>query len=301
VSDKPGLRLVAIAGSAPGTVRLDGEEVPTITAALGAARSGSIIDIGRGHYGRAAESFPLRVPDEVTLRGPAPPDIPREARKHLPTPAPAALVADGPVLEVLGSDVRIEHLDLRSTRPGTGPAVVIGAGERVIVDSCTVSGTLQVSGARDPEIRWTSLEHGRVVGTEVRGLGIVGGGVTGTHGTGALVEVDRGTDLRIEATALTDGVVGVALTSCRNVLIGGCAVLADDTAIRIEGSRHLAVSGNRLRAPRAVHLSDCTDGEITANGVEWADVAFTLAHCTGIAIGSNHIGDARATLDETPG
>ncbi len=293
MSDQPGLRLVAIPGSAPGRVRLDGAEMPSITAAFDAARPGSIVEIGRGRYGADTETYPLKIPDGVTLRGPTPPDIPREARKHLPPPAPALLVAAGPVIEVVGTDVQIEQLHLRSTRPGTGPTLAIGAVERVVVDTCTVSGSVHVTGVHDLEVRWSTIEHGRLAVRDTHTARIVGGGITGTHDAGALIDIGGGATTRIEATALTDAVVGVAIEACADVLVSGCAVLADDTAVRIDGSRHVAVNGNRLRARRAVHLADCGAGGITANGVEWADVAFTLEKSPGITVEANHIREAR--------
>jgi hypothetical protein len=299
VSDQPGLRLVAVSGSAPGTVRLDGAEVSSITAALDAARPGSVVEVGRGRYDDDTETYPLRVPDGVTLRGPAPPDIPREARKHLPPPTPASLVAGGPVLDVVGTDVRIEQLHLRSTRPGTGPTLAIGAVGRAVVDSCTLSGSMHATDVCDLEVRWTTIEHGRLVVRDTHTARIVGGGITGTHGAGALIDLRGGATTRIEAMALTDAVVGVATDGCDDVLVSGCAVLADDTAVRTDGSRHVGVSGNRLRGRRAVHLIGCGEGGITANGVEWAEVAFTLEESPGITVAANHIGEARVETTTT--
>ena len=301
MSDQPVLRLVAIAGSAPGTVRLDGAEMPSVTAALEKARHGSVVEVGRGRYGAGTEAFPLRIPAGVRLRGPAPPDLPREARKHLPTPRPAELVAEGPVIEAVGSDVTIEHVHLRSTRPGTGPTLAIGAVQDVVVDTCAVAGAMDVTGVHGLEVRWTTIEHGHLVARRTREVRLVGGGITGTHGADPLIDIIGGTATRIEAMALTGAVVGVVADGCDDLAVSGCAVLADDTAVHAEGSRRVGVRGNRLRARRAVHLIGCVDGVIAANGVEWADVAFTLEDSPGSTVEANHVREARVETATGPG
>lgn len=300
MSDTPGLRLVAVAADGPGRVTRDGDVMASITAALVDARPGSTIEIGRGRYDTATEAFPLVVPDGVTLRGPTPPDVPREARKHLPTPRPAALIADGSVIEVAGSDVRIEHLSVQSTRPADEPAVVIGAVDRVTVDTCALSGSFALMGSRAITIRWSTIRHGQLAARQICGLAVTGGEVTGTHGERPLVEIEDGSQIRIEAMALTDGTTGVSVRHATEVLIGGCVVLAIDDAVQMAGSTGVVVNGNRLRGQRAVHLRDCSDGEIAANGVERADIAFALEDCVGIEIGSNHIGEARIAVSSLP-
>ncbi|HET8931253.1 MAG TPA: DUF1565 domain-containing protein [Acidimicrobiales bacterium] len=299
MSDTPGLRLVAVAADGPGVVTRDGVLMASITAALVDARPGSIIDIGRGRYDAATEVFPLHVPEGVTLRGPKPPDVPREARKHLPTPQPAALVASGSVIEVVGSDVRIEHLTMQSTRPADQPSIVIGAVDGLTVDACATSGTVALSGSSDVAISWSTIEHGRLAAREVRGLTITGGGVTGTQGERPLVEIDDSSGIRVEAMALTDGSTGISVRRAAEVLIGGCAVLATGDAVSVADSSGVVVNGNRLRGQRAVHLRGCTGGEVAANGVERADIAFALVGCTGIDIGANHIREARVAVSST--
>lgn len=300
MSNTPGLRLVAVSADGPGPVTRDGAVMASITAALLDARPGSIIEIGRGRYDAATESFPLRVPAHVTLRGPKPPDIPREARKHLPTPQPAALVAGGSVIEVVGSEARIEHLTVRSTRPADQPSIVIGAVDGVTVDTCAISGTVALSGSSDIAFSWSTIEHGRLVAREITGLTITGGGVIGTQGEQPLVEIDGGSQVRVEAMAITDGTTGIAMRRAAEVLIGGCAVLASRDAVDVADSTGVVVNGNRLRGQRAVHLRGCNGGEVAANGVERADIAFALVDCTGIDIGSNHIGEARVGISTTP-
>lgn len=288
MSDPTGLRLVAITANRPGVVRLDGEKMPSITAALDRARPGSIVEIGRGRYTSATETFPLHPPTGVTLQGPVPPKIPDEAKKFLPTPPPAELVADGVVLSVDEPDVKITHLAVTNRRPGAGPALQVSGVQRVTVDSCEVSGSIEVSDTSALAIEWCTLGHGTLTLSRVDGFRLTGGTITGTRGSSPLVDVADATDVRIEAAALTDTRIGVAVASSSGVTIGGCAVLADVDAVRVGDSSDLSVTGNRLRGRHGIRFVDCTDGDVTANGIEFELTPVETDACTGIEVGFNH-------------
>ncbi len=308
MSQGPGLRLVAVAATGPGTVKVDGERVASITDALQRAVPGSVIDVGRGRYDAATETFPLRVPDGVTLRGPVPPDVPREARKHLPTPAPAEVVAEGPAVLVEGSKVRIEHLTIRTTTPDTSPALWAGgpvgsetaAPQRdgratprdgIVVDSCVVDGGVDLGSVRDVALRWTTIRRGPLRADRVVDFQVTGGAVEAPGGDDPAVAARACTGVRLEAMVIQDAAVGVDLEDADGALVAGCAVLADAVAVRALDCTGIQVSGNRLRAERAVVLERCGDGSIAANGVERATTAFVVQGCTGIEIGFNHLGE----------
>lgn len=295
MSDRPGLRLVAVAADRPGTVTLDGRTQPTITAALAVAVRGSVVSVGRGRYTGASETFPLRVPAGVTLTGPVPPPISEEARRFLPTPPPAEIVASSCAIEVAGDDARVAHLKIRNSRPGMAPAVrIAGVGDSVL-DTCQVHGEVEIDRADAVAVTWSTVEHGRIVARQVTGLRITGGKLVGTHGAEALIEVVRSDGVRVEAAALVDAGHGVSATACTDVFVAGCAVLADHDAVHVADSRLVTVSGNRLRGERAVNLEDCDGVAITANGIEQADTAIALHACSGVDIGFNHI--ARAVVE----
>lgn len=298
MSDPTGLRLVAITANRPGVVRLDGEKMPSITAALERARPGSIVEIGRGRYTSATETFPLHPPTGVTLQGPVPPKVPDEAKKFLPTPPPAELVTDGVVLVVDEPDVTIAQLTVTNRRPGAGPAVVVSGTRDVAADSCEISGTVEVSDATTIRIDWCKLERGSLTLSRVEGFRLTGGTIIGTHGTNPLVDVADATDVRIEAAALTDTRTGVAVTSSSGVTIGGCAVLADVDAVRASNSSDLSVTGNRLRGRHGIRFVDCTDAEVTANGIEFELTPVETDGCTRIEVGFNH---TRPLVDEPTG
>lgn len=308
MSQGPGLRLVAVAATGPGTVKVDGERVPSITEALHRAVPGSVIDVGRGRYDAVTETFPLRVPDGVTLRGPVPPDVPREARKHLPTPAPAEVVAEGPAVRVEGSKVRIEHLTIRTTTLDTSPALWVGgpAGSEaaapqpgdhevpwdgIVVDSCVVDGGVDLGSVRDVALRWTTIRRGALRAERVADFQVTGGAVEAPGGDDPAVAARACTGVRLEAMVIQDAAVGVDLVDSDGVLVSGCAVLAEVVAVRALDSTEVQVTGNRLRAARAVVLERCGDGSIAANGVERAATAFVVRGCTGIEIGFNHLGE----------
>lgn len=300
MSGGPGLRLVAIPSQGPGRVTLDGADRPSVTAALADAREGSVVELGRGRYGDDTERFPLTVPAGVTLRGPAEPEMPREARKHLPTARPAELIAPGDVLEVQGAGVTLERLQITTTRPGHATALRAVDAERLVVDTCAISGPVQLRNVDRCHIRWSTVERGHLAiegGHDVR---ITGGSVTGTHSGGPLVTIEAGRAVRVEAMAITNGAIGIAVHDSDDVTVGGCAILADGDAVRAEDCRHVQVNGNRLRGLRAVHLVCCTGGALGANGIERAEIGFALDDCTGVHVGTNHFGDVAVDVAEIP-
>ncbi|MBS1848601.1 MAG: DUF1565 domain-containing protein [Actinobacteria bacterium] len=288
MSDPSGLRLVAITANRPGVVRLDGETMPSITAALERARPGSTVEIGRGRYTSATETFPLHPPAGVTLQGPVPPKIPGQAKKLLPTPPPAELVADGVVLVVDEPDVTMAHLTVTNRRPDRGPAVRISGATGATLDSCDVSGAIEATDASTLRIDWCTLAHGSLTVSGVEGFRLTGGTITGTHGADPLVDMADATDVRIAAAALTETRSGVAVVSSSEVTIGGCAVLADDDAVWASDSSGVSVSGNRLRGRHGIRFVGCTDGAVTANGIEFGVAPIELHGCTGVEIGFNH-------------
>lgn len=79
----------------PGRVAIGSDAYPSIGAALAAARSGDAVELMPGHFGAETETFPLRVPAGVTVRGP------REAALHGDGKAVVELVGDAAALEGL--------------------------------------------------------------------------------------------------------------------------------------------------------------------------------------------------------
>lgn len=298
MSDQTGLRLVALAPGGPGPVRLDGVDQPSITAALAVAVSGQTVEVGRGRYTGATETFPLRVPRGVTLTGPVPRSIPDEAKKFLPVPPPAEIVCASGAIEVAGDRVRLAHLTIRNPRPDGGPALSVDAVVGTVIDTCVVSGSVTVANARDIHFDWSDIERGSLGIDHCDGVQVTGGTFRGTHGVDPSVTVGDSIDVRLEATALPAAGTGVVVERCTGVLVGGCAVLADRDAVRMIDSTTVTVSGNRLRGERAVHLIGCTDGDVSANGIERADTAITLRSCRDVTIGFNHIADARVGVVE---
>lgn len=299
MSDQTGLRLVALATDGPGTVKLDGVAQTSITAALSAAVPGQTIEVGRGRYTGATESFPLRVPAGVTVTGPEPRKIPDAAKKFLPTPPPAEIVASSCAIEVAGDDVRLAHLTIRNLRRRGGEALAFEGAARIVVDTCEVAGSVRVTGAQDVRLVWCDIGQGSVVVDRTDTFVVTGGTITGTHGSDALVRITDSTDVRIEAAALPDAGTGVVAERCNNVLIGGCAVLAEGDAVHVADSTSVTVSGNRLRGRRAVHLVGCTDGDVSANGIEHAVTAIGLQQCRAVTVGFNHIAEADVEVAET--
>ncbi len=291
-------RLEVVSGPGPGRVTLDGEARSSITAALGAARHGSVVEIGRGRYGATSERLPLRIPAGVTVRGPAPPDLPTEARKHLPTPVPAALTGPGPLVQIDGDDVHLAHLRLVANAGGV--AVDARNVRHLRIEACALVGDLELAHVEDARILWTDLTPGRIRLLHVDGAHITGGRVEAPGGVGATaITVQNGSDARIEAAAITEARTGVSITDSRSVLIGACAVLADDCAVEVRGSRDVQVAGNRLRASRTVVLADCEDAAVNANGIERADTGVALERCRATVIGANHFGDVCHEIEES--
>ena len=280
----------------PGGVRLDGGEMPTITEALRHARVGSTIAIGRGQYGPASETFPLQIPAGVTLRGPEPPDRNRELRKLFDRLPPAAIVSPPGATAIVcdAANGTVAHLSIRSAG-SVDSLVSIGAVARCVLDSCTVAGTITWVGSQAAELRWSTITLGQLVAESIDGLAIIGGTVTGVADD-PLVDVRNSTDVRLEALALHHTDRGIIARACENMLISGCAILTQECAVDVHQSSDVTVSGNRVRGANAIRFTDCHDGSVYANGVEWADVAITLRGCNRIVRDANHFADVRVDI-----
>ncbi len=238
------------------------------------------------------------MPAGVTVRGPAPPDIPREARKHLPSPRPAEVVGEGPLLAIVGDDVHLAHLTLAEVRAeaggrGDAPAVVASGVSRVLVDACTLHGSVRLDGADDVTLQWNDVHGGRLEAAGCARLRITGGHLRGPVGRTPAVAIVDGRQTHISALAVTGVHAGLAVADTDDLVISGCAVRAVSDAVAVSGSTRVTVSGNRLRGERAIHLRRCNDIEINANSIEWADTAFDVQACEAVQIGSNHIDEAR--------
>src|SRR5699024_10797847 len=131
-------------------------------------------------------------------------------------------------------------------------------------------------------VAWSDLDHGGIDAAHVEDRAITGGTITATRAAKPLVRINRGTRVRIEATAPPDAGAGIIAKHCRDVLVGGCAVLAERDAVHVADPTAVRVNGNRLRGERAVHRVRCRDADVSANGVEQARTALTLRDCDGI-------------------
>ncbi len=292
-----GFRLEAISAPGPGTVTLDGKPMETITQAAKAARPGSKIDLGRGRFGAETESFPIELRDGVTLRGPTPPDVPREARKHLPAPESARLIGEGPLVAIVGNNVTIAHCTIENTLNLGAAIQTVGSLVGLTIDTCMFTGTVVLDQASGVTIQWSNVAAGNVVARSCSDLNVTGGQITPRiTETGMTIVNCR--NVRIEAVAVTNCNVAVDSTSVSDLHIGGCALIANEIGVRVDKGSDISVRGNRLRGEKAIWLTNCANGAIEANGVEWADTAFRLEASGDIRVDNNHIAQARVAVAE---
>lgn len=297
VTDRRLVRLTVQGRRAPGTVTIGDATYDSIGVALAAARPGDVVHVGPGRYGSDLETFPLHLPTGVTLQGPEPPDVPAEVRKHLPDPPAAEVMGVGTLLVVNAPDVRIAHLQLMNEDPVGFPVLCAEQAHGLVVDTCRVVGRLALSNLHDPAIRWTNIDGGGLVLEGVRGAQVTGGRITGTAGHRPSIALHDCDDARIEAVAITDAEVAVEVDRSRGVVVGACALLARHTGVKINDSTDVDVTGNRLRAMRAVHVRASHAVVVQSNGVQRADtVVLVEGDRTDVAIDGNRIATARQEL-----
>lgn len=293
-----GFRLAAIAAPGPGSVTLDGKPVETITQAASEARPGSRIDLGRGRFGADTETYPIVLREGVSLHGPTPPNVPREAKKHLPLPEPARLIGEGPLIVIAGNNVTISQCTIEATTDFETCVQTVACVAGLTIDTCAFTGGLDLEHASHVTIQWSSVTAGTLVARTCTDLSITGGQFTPGSAHPCMKLTDC-RNARIEAAAMTTCDIGVVSSSVADLHIGGCALVANEAGVRVDNGSDVSVRGNRLRGETAIWLTNCATGAIEANGIEWADTAIRLEASHDIRVDNNHIASARVALADS--
>ena len=100
--------------------------------------------------------------------------------------------------------------------------------------------------------------------------------------------------MTLEANSIFDTEVGIDADTCTGLTANTNAVEAQHTAIRVAACDSLALTANRLRAIRAVHLLGGHGQLLIANAVESADTGILLdAGATDTLIQGTYVANAR--------
>ena len=167
----------------------------------------------------------------------------------------------------------------------------------LVIENCTFKGRLALADLHDAAIRWTNLEDGGLELDDVHGAQVVGGRITGTAGHRSSVALRDCDGVRIEAVAITDADVAVEVCRSRAIVVGACALLARHTGVKVDGSTDVEVTGNRMRAMRAVHIRASHEVEMRSNGIERAGtVALVEGNRSDVEFDGNRVATARQEL-----
>lgn len=210
----------------------------TVTARLAAARPGDVVALPAGVYDAAAgESFPIVVPDGVTLCAGA------------GTPLDAVVIDSGTSVAVqLGAGSTLQGLTVRGGAPGymmIPPTCVTGSGDRVTVRRCALT-SLMISGGTGHVVADNVISGGKVWLAGTNASTVYGNYQHGLR-WGAGIEVNGG-----------DGHV-VGDNECDD----------DLCAVRLTGTTNARVERNRYRTRWfGIHLFDTHGTRVERNSAE---------------------------------
>jgi alpha-L-fucosidase len=210
----------------------------TITSRLAAAEPGEVVALPAGVYDAAAgESFPLVVPDGVTLRA------------EEGTPLDAVVIDSGTSIAVqLGAGSTLQGLTVRGGAPGymmIPPTCVTGAGDRITIRRCALA-SVMISGG-----------GGHVVANNV-----IAGGKVWLAGTNAsTVHGNYQHGLRWGA--------GIEVNGGDGHVVGDNECDDDLCAVRLTGTTNARVERNRYRTRWfGIHLFDTHGTRVERNSAE---------------------------------
>jgi alpha-L-fucosidase len=270
----------------PGSITIGTRGFDSIGAALAAGEPGDVVVLGAGHFGPDGESFPVRVPEGITLKG-----------------LPGAVV-DGagvsfgiPVIELAGVGSALEGVEVTGAREPyfvlAAPAVAITA-LRASVRDCIVHGAVVAHGGADHEIAWNTVRRGNIALMGTNRCTVTGNRQSGLR-WGSGIEVNDGEGHRIDANDLDGDLCAVRLRRTVAARVTGNRIESRWWGIHLEDARDTDVSGNRVtRTMRALNATGGQGNRFTANVAERCDSGVLLERrCADTEVGGNRIDRCR--------
>ncbi len=279
---------LAVTGEAgPGSITIGTRAFDTVADALAAAEPDDVVVLGEGRFGPRSESFPLRIPASVTLKG-----------------MPGAVI-DGtgvsfgvPVVDLSGDESALEGVEVTGAPEPffvlAAPAVTISASRDAAVRDCTVHGAIVAHGGTGHEICWNTVHRGNIALQGCNESSITGNRQSGLR-WGSGIEVNDGTGHRIDANEIDGDLCAVRMRRTVDARVTGNRIEGRWWGVHLEGAVGTDVSGNRVtRTMRAYNATGGRDNRIAANVAERCDSGVLLERgCTGTDVAGNRIDRCR--------
>ncbi len=224
---------------AGGRVTLNGVGTASIGAGLDGARPGDVVEVGAGTYGAEVETFPLNVPEGVTLR--AAPGI---------APEDAVLDAGGGVVvRLVGSGATLSGLTVTGGSPGYflfPPTCIVASGpDALTVTGCRVQ-SIAISGGEGHVISGNSVDLGNIGLMAVNGVEVIGNRQQGLR-WGAGIDVAGGDGHVIEGNECRDDLCAIRVSRTSGARIVGNRYETRWFGIHVQHSTDAVVRGNEAR------------------------------------------------------
>jgi alpha-L-fucosidase len=278
---------LAVAGeTGPGSISIGTRRFASTGEALAAAQPGDVVVLGQGRFGPHNETFPLRVPPAVTLKG-----------------MPGTVIDGGgqafgmPVVDLVGIDGALEGVEVMGVPEPyfvlAAPAVTISASSAAVRD-CVVHGGIVAYGGVDHEIAWNTVRRGNIAL-----MGCNRGAVTGNRQSGLRwgsgIEVNDGEGHRIDANELEGDLCAIRLRRTVAARVTGNRIESRWWGVHLEDAIDTDVSGNRVtRTMRAFNATGGQGNRLTANVAERCDSGVLLERgSAGTEVSGNRIDRCR--------
>lgn len=264
VRPQAGTRLRVVGVRSEGEVRIGHTTYASIGAALQAAEPGDVVEVGDGRYGRETETFPLRVPAGVVLKGAG--DAVLDAGRA---------TFGVPVVQLEGDGAAIERLELTGVPEPVfllaAPAVMSSGASHAAVRDCTVHGAIVVHGGADVEIAWNTVLRGNIAAMGCERVAVTGNRQSGLR-WGAGIDLNDGSGHRVDANEVEGDLCGVRLRRASGATVTGNRCTTRWWGVEIRGCRDTEVVGNRLvRTMRATNVNGGSGNRVAANVAERCD------------------------------
>ena len=231
--------------------------------ALAAAEPDDVVVLGEGRFGPRSESFPLRIPASVTLKG-----------------MPGAVI-DGtgvsfgvPVVDLSGDESALEGVEVTGAPEPffvlAAPAVTIERVAGCCRPRLPVHGAIVAHGGTGHEICWNTVHRGNIALQGCDESSITGNRQSGLR-WGSGIEVNDGTGHRIDANEIDGDLCAVRMRRTVNAHVTGNRIEGRWWGVHLEGAVGTDVSGNRVT--RTMRAYNATGGRDDRSPPTWPSAA----------------------------
>lgn len=260
-----------------GTVHIGATTYATLTDALTQARPGDIVTLGPGVFDDRTETFPLHVPQGVTVEGPAPLRQPTALGVMTEADLWTEVIGANTLLWLDGDGATIKNIAVRSTnataRGDVPPVVHARDVANIAVESCQITGACAFDNVLDLSFSWNRIADGSLNVHGGSAITIMGSRFAATSSGQPTISLTDVRGARIEASSVRNATVGMRLHDVYHAQLGANAIAARHTGLDASHCTNVTISGNRITAMRGIWLDTCRDIAIQAHRAVRGDSA----------------------------